>query len=274
MLYQIHRYPAELIDVVWLPGGRRVVIRPVLPQDEELTTAFFARSAGAGALRSVHEPHAPSAAGPRQALHQHRLRRPSGARGRGVRGWPRDRCRRGALRARGRSVGGGVRRLGGRRLAGPGARQPPARQACSAAPPPPACSAWSARRWRPTTRCCIWRARPASPSRAAPTCAASCCSRRPSSPRIRQRPVIGIRRRPRRGLTSAIHCHSLAARARPAGLRASAIMASATRPSPPASSAKKISTGAKAHTASAARTMAVPASQIAQQGHGRGRLKR
>jgi RimJ/RimL family protein N-acetyltransferase len=41
MLYQIHRYPAELIDVVWLPGGQRVVIRPVLPQDEELTTAFF-----------------------------------------------------------------------------------------------------------------------------------------------------------------------------------------------------------------------------------------
>jgi acetyltransferase len=41
MLYQIHRYPAELIDVVWLPNGRRVVIRPVLPQDEDLTTAFF-----------------------------------------------------------------------------------------------------------------------------------------------------------------------------------------------------------------------------------------
>jgi acetyltransferase len=41
MLYQIHRYPADLIDVVWLSGGRRVVIRPVLPQDEEATTAFF-----------------------------------------------------------------------------------------------------------------------------------------------------------------------------------------------------------------------------------------
>lgn len=41
MLYQIHRYPAELIDVVQLTGGRRVVIRPVLPQDEGLTTAFF-----------------------------------------------------------------------------------------------------------------------------------------------------------------------------------------------------------------------------------------
>jgi acetyltransferase len=41
MLYQIHRYPAELIDVVRLNGGRRLVIRPVLPQDEDLTTEFF-----------------------------------------------------------------------------------------------------------------------------------------------------------------------------------------------------------------------------------------
>jgi acetyltransferase len=41
MLYQIHRYPAELIDVIRLDGGERVVIRPVLPQDEALTTAFF-----------------------------------------------------------------------------------------------------------------------------------------------------------------------------------------------------------------------------------------
>jgi acetyltransferase len=41
MLYQVHRYPADLIDVVWLRGGRRVLIRPVLPQDEALTSAFF-----------------------------------------------------------------------------------------------------------------------------------------------------------------------------------------------------------------------------------------
>ena len=41
MIYQIHRYPADLIDVVRLPGGHRVVIRPVLPQDEDLTSAFF-----------------------------------------------------------------------------------------------------------------------------------------------------------------------------------------------------------------------------------------
>jgi acetyltransferase len=40
VLYQIHRYPAELIDVVHIAGGR-VVIRPVLPQDAELTGAFF-----------------------------------------------------------------------------------------------------------------------------------------------------------------------------------------------------------------------------------------
>jgi acetyltransferase len=41
MVYQIHRYPADLIDVVRLAGGHRVVIRPVLPQDEDLTVAFF-----------------------------------------------------------------------------------------------------------------------------------------------------------------------------------------------------------------------------------------
>ncbi|MGE0849676.1 MAG: N-acetyltransferase family protein [Hyphomicrobiaceae bacterium] len=41
MIYQIHRYPADLIDVVRLGGRERVVIRPVLPQDEDLTHAFF-----------------------------------------------------------------------------------------------------------------------------------------------------------------------------------------------------------------------------------------
>ena len=40
MHYQIHRYPADMIDVVWLEGSR-VVIRPVLPQDAPLTAAFF-----------------------------------------------------------------------------------------------------------------------------------------------------------------------------------------------------------------------------------------
>jgi len=41
MLYQIHHYPADLIDVVWLRNGQRVLIRPVLPQDEGLTSVFF-----------------------------------------------------------------------------------------------------------------------------------------------------------------------------------------------------------------------------------------
>jgi acetyltransferase len=47
MIYQIHRYPADLIDVVRLGGGERVVIRPVLPQDEDLTGAFFRNLSGA-----------------------------------------------------------------------------------------------------------------------------------------------------------------------------------------------------------------------------------
>ena len=73
MLYQIHRYPAELIDVVRLAGGQRVVVRPVLPQDEALTGRLLRRPAGAGALRPLPEPDAQPAAGPDQALHQHRL---------------------------------------------------------------------------------------------------------------------------------------------------------------------------------------------------------
>jgi len=46
MLYQIHRYPADLIDVVHLSRGERVVIRPVLPQDEAITRDFFAGLSG------------------------------------------------------------------------------------------------------------------------------------------------------------------------------------------------------------------------------------
>lgn len=38
--YTIHRYPAELIDVVRLSDGQRVTIRPVLPQDDDLLQAF------------------------------------------------------------------------------------------------------------------------------------------------------------------------------------------------------------------------------------------
>jgi acetyltransferase len=47
MLYQIHRYPADLIDIIRLGNGQRVVIRPVLPQDRELTGAFFRSLSGA-----------------------------------------------------------------------------------------------------------------------------------------------------------------------------------------------------------------------------------
>jgi GNAT superfamily N-acetyltransferase len=41
MSYAFHRYPADLIDVLEL-AGERVVIRPVLPQDQDLTAVFFA----------------------------------------------------------------------------------------------------------------------------------------------------------------------------------------------------------------------------------------
>jgi RimJ/RimL family protein N-acetyltransferase len=39
--YQIYRYPAQLIDVVHLANGTRILIRPVLPQDQDLMAAFF-----------------------------------------------------------------------------------------------------------------------------------------------------------------------------------------------------------------------------------------
>lgn len=41
MTYTIARYPVHLIDVVRLADGRRVTIRPTLPQDAELQRAFF-----------------------------------------------------------------------------------------------------------------------------------------------------------------------------------------------------------------------------------------
>jgi acetyltransferase len=41
MTYLIDRYPAELIDIVHSPGGTRILVRPVLPQDAELIQAFF-----------------------------------------------------------------------------------------------------------------------------------------------------------------------------------------------------------------------------------------
>src|SRR5262245_59874606 len=41
MLYQIHRSPADLIDLARLRDGQRVLVRPALPQDEDITSAFF-----------------------------------------------------------------------------------------------------------------------------------------------------------------------------------------------------------------------------------------
>ncbi len=41
MTYTIHRYPAELIDVVRLHGGERIILRPILPQDADIMQAFI-----------------------------------------------------------------------------------------------------------------------------------------------------------------------------------------------------------------------------------------
>jgi len=49
MLYEIHRYPSDLIDVMHVERDgvrRRVVVRPVLPQDDAPTAAFFAKLSG------------------------------------------------------------------------------------------------------------------------------------------------------------------------------------------------------------------------------------
>jgi GNAT superfamily N-acetyltransferase len=40
MPYTIHRYPAELIDIVHGANGERIMLRPVLPQDTELMQDF------------------------------------------------------------------------------------------------------------------------------------------------------------------------------------------------------------------------------------------
>lgn len=41
MTYTISWYPVHLIDVLEMAGGRRVTIRPTLPQDLDLQRAFF-----------------------------------------------------------------------------------------------------------------------------------------------------------------------------------------------------------------------------------------
>ena len=85
--------------------------------------------AGAGPLRPLHGAHAQPAAGPDQAVHQHRLRQPSRPGGGGLHRRTRDGGGRGALCEGARPVGGGVRRGGGRGLAGPRSRQPAAGEA-------------------------------------------------------------------------------------------------------------------------------------------------
>jgi RimJ/RimL family protein N-acetyltransferase len=61
MTYRSHRYPTELIDVVHLTGGERIVIRPVLPQDRELLVRFFHDlSPAARCRRFMHPVNEPS----------------------------------------------------------------------------------------------------------------------------------------------------------------------------------------------------------------------
>jgi hypothetical protein len=67
MTYQINRYPVELVDVVHL--SERVVIRPVLPQDRELMSAFFDDLA-ADARRFMHPVREPSSELLRQFTHR------------------------------------------------------------------------------------------------------------------------------------------------------------------------------------------------------------
>ena len=59
MPYTIHRYPAELIDIVRGRAGERIVIRPVLPQDAEPMQDFVrglsAESRRNRFFRTLHE---------------------------------------------------------------------------------------------------------------------------------------------------------------------------------------------------------------------------
>ncbi|HEY2184192.1 MAG TPA: GNAT family protein [Xanthobacteraceae bacterium] len=69
MTYQ-YRYPAELIDVVHLTSGGRILIRPVLPQDRELMVAFFHDlSADARCGRFLHPVNEPSSELLRELTH-------------------------------------------------------------------------------------------------------------------------------------------------------------------------------------------------------------
>lgn len=52
--YEIHHYPAALIDMRTLPDGRRLTLRPVLPQDEPLLAGLVARLSAAGRRNRFH----------------------------------------------------------------------------------------------------------------------------------------------------------------------------------------------------------------------------
>lgn len=52
--YEIHHYPAALIDMRTLPDGRRLMLRPVLPQDESLLAGLVGRLSAAGRRNRFH----------------------------------------------------------------------------------------------------------------------------------------------------------------------------------------------------------------------------
>ncbi|CAN5845544.1 hypothetical protein BH11PSE8_BH11PSE8_09720 [soil metagenome] len=52
--YRIHRYPAHLIETWDLPDGRRLTLRPVLPQDDVLEQAFTTRLSAASRRYRFH----------------------------------------------------------------------------------------------------------------------------------------------------------------------------------------------------------------------------
>ena len=52
--YEIHHYPAALIDIRTLPDGRRLMLRPVLPQDESLLADLLAQLSAAARRNRFH----------------------------------------------------------------------------------------------------------------------------------------------------------------------------------------------------------------------------
>ena len=56
MTYAIARYPVHLIDIVRVANGRRVTIRPTLPQDLEQQQEFFRSLSAEGRYRRFMSP--------------------------------------------------------------------------------------------------------------------------------------------------------------------------------------------------------------------------